>query len=62
MSNHDSRGYQKNVIQGKRSDRKTDTLNKDNKITKLIHSMLQKKTKNSNSTKNWAHGSGAPLG
>ena len=41
---------------------KTNIHNKEYKVTKMIHTKQQKQINNSDSTKNWKHGPGAPVG
>ena len=40
----------------------TDTHNKEHKVIKIIHTNQQKQLSNSDSTINWEHGPGAPVG
>ena len=58
---NDSSGNQKNVIQGQRPDRKKQT-HTINDITKIIRTKKQKSMSNSDSTKNWEHRPGVPIG
>ena len=43
-------------------DREIVTYNKEHKITEIIRTIQQEKISNSDSTKNWEHGAGAPVG
>ena len=48
-------------IRGQRRDMKTETRNKDHKITKIIRKMQQKYMSNLDSTKTWEHGPSTPF-
>ena len=41
---------------------KTGMDNEEHKVTKIIHTKQQQQMNNSDSTKNWVHGPGAPIG
>ena len=48
--------------QGSNQTWKTDQHNKEHKVTKIIRTNKQKLMRNSDSTKNWEHIPGAPVG